>query len=372
MRTETIRLSNGTSGTERSLTVYHFGNPSARPMMYVQAALHADELPGVLVAHTLREKLATMEASGELRGRFVVVPLANPIGLSQGLLGTAHGRFALSDGSNFNRHFPELIDGAARRLQGALTDDAQLNIVSVRAALLAELDARQPASEPAALKHALLRLALGADYVLDLHCDGQSVMHLYTGTPLAETCVPLANALGARCLLTAELSGDNPFDEAVSRPWWELARRFPDAAIPNACFSATVELRGEADVSRELAERDADAIIAFAAGSGLVRSAAGRRDAAESLAVTPLAGVMPLIAPNAGVVVFSKLPGALVAADELIAELVDAVSGERIPLRAPVSGVLYARIASRFVAAGQRVAKVAGEQVLRNGNLLSP
>ena len=40
-------------GTERHLTVHAYGDPDARPKAYLQAGLHADELPGSLVLHHL-------------------------------------------------------------------------------------------------------------------------------------------------------------------------------------------------------------------------------------------------------------------------------------------------------------------------------
>ncbi len=38
-------------GTARSLTVHRFGAPGARPKAYLQAGVHADEIPGLLVLH---------------------------------------------------------------------------------------------------------------------------------------------------------------------------------------------------------------------------------------------------------------------------------------------------------------------------------
>ncbi|MBY0466263.1 MAG: succinylglutamate desuccinylase/aspartoacylase family protein, partial [Burkholderiales bacterium] len=79
-------------GTQRTLTSLHFGEAGARPKVMIQASLHADELPGMLVAHHLRQHLAQAEANGELRGEVVLVPIANPIGLSQTVLHSQLGR----------------------------------------------------------------------------------------------------------------------------------------------------------------------------------------------------------------------------------------------------------------------------------------
>ena len=121
------------------------------------------------------------------------------------------------------------------------------------------------------LRHALLTLAHDADLVLDLHADNQAVVHLYIGTPLWPDAADLAAELGARAVLLAEISGGNPFDEACSGPWWALARRFPEAAIPPACLAATVELRSNNDVDDRLAEDDAQALMRFLMRRGVRR-----------------------------------------------------------------------------------------------------
>src|SRR4028118_1667229 len=72
--------------------------------------------------------------------------------------------------------------------------------------------------------------------------------------------------------LLAAVPGAEPCDEAGSRPWAELAARFPDHPIPFGCHSTTLEFRGEREVSHELARADAAAIGGFltlrAAGAG--------------------------------------------------------------------------------------------------------
>lgn len=371
MQIDTVSLSHTTTGTARSLTVYRFGDTNKRPQLYVQSSLHADEVPGMLVAVHLCNRLEALERDGKVRGHVVVVPCANPIGLSQSIQGAAFGRFALADGTNFNRHFADLTQGAAARVLGRLTKDAEQNIALVREALGQELMATRSTTELASLKRALLELSFDSDYVLDLHCDGESVSHVYTATSLAAQCKPLAALLGAEALLTAEVSGDNPFDEAISRPWAELARMFPDHPIPQASFSATIELRGETDVSDALAARDARAIIDFAVLNGVIDGAPPEIPEAKC-AATPLAGVLPIVTPCAGVVVFAKTPGDRVNVGDEVARIVDPLTRESISLKSDVAGVMYARLRLRYVVAGQRIAKIAGANAVRSGKLLSP
>ncbi|HYF55675.1 MAG TPA: succinylglutamate desuccinylase/aspartoacylase family protein, partial [Salinarimonas sp.] len=360
MRTDTIPLGGHAPGLQAALTVHRFGTPGARPLVYVQGALHADEIPGMIAAHHLRGRLEALEAAGRVRGEIVLVPVANPLGLNQRMLGGMVGRFDLADGANFNRHYPDLVAAVAEAVGGRLTDDEAGNRDLIRAAL-ADAVAASPATTPAEhLKRTLLGLAVTANVVLDLHCDSEAAMHLYTLTPHAEDVAPLAALLGCEAVLLATESGDEPFDEACSTPWLRLAERFPDRPVPLACLAATVELRGQADVSHELAAADAEALAAFMTIRGAIEGPAPRVPPARCRA-TPLEGSEPLIAPRAGMVVFHRDVGERVAAGDVIAEIVCPVSGDVTPVATASDGVLFARSASRFAAAGKRLGKVAGK-----------
>lgn len=378
MLLETIDLLPAGPGTSHRLQVLHFGPTGGagaadtpRPSATIQAALHADEVPALLVAHALRRRLAALEADGALAGPVRLLPYANPLGLSQQLLGQHQGRFDLADGRNYNRHHADLTEAAAARLVGTLGDDAAANVRQVRAALAAaaaELPAANPAED---LKRRLLQQALASDVVLDLHCDGAAVMHLYALTPHEALAHELGALLGAQAVLLADESGDSPFDEACSRPWLLLQQRFPQHPIPLACFATTVELRGAGDTAHALAERDADAIVEFLRRRGIVTGPAAPLPAPRC-EPTPLAGSEPIVAPRAGVVVFRHEPGARLAAGSVVADLVDPASGEVEPLVCQTAGLLYARSASHWAAPGQRLAKIAGREARRSGKLLSP
>jgi predicted deacylase len=260
---------------------------------------------------------------------------------------------------------------AATRLQGRLGDDAAANAAVARQAL-AEAAAALTADTPAKdLKRRLLQLAVDSDVVLDLHCDGEAAMHLYALSPQAAWAAELGALLGARAVLLATDSGDSPFDEACSRPWLLLQQAMAPHPLPLGCFSATVELRGEADTRHDWAAQDADAIVEFLRRRGIV---AGRPAPLPPALCepTPLAGSEPVTAPAAGVVVFHRAPGDLVAAGDVVADLVDIDSGERHALTARSAGVLYARCATRWALPGKRLAKIAGTTLARTGPLLSP
>jgi predicted deacylase len=370
MKTEIHRLRCSPPGTIHELRVLRFGTPGARPKATIQAALHADETPALLVAQALRDLLQQLEDSGALLGEVVLVPAANPVGLGQHLLGRHEGRFDLRDGINFNRGHANLADRAQLLLQGRLGSDPQANVMLVRQALLDTTQSLQSQTLAEDLKHTLLLLAIDSDVVLDLHCDSQAVVHLYALPQHEPLAVELGALLGARAVLLASDSGDGPFDEACSRPWVQLQERFAAHPIPAACFASTVELRGECDTDLAQAQADASALVAFLRRQGLVAGEPGALPAAQCRP-TPLAASEPVTAPHAGAVVFHARPGDHLSAGDAIATLVEIDTGNHTVLRVQSDGVMYACISTRWAAAGQRLAKVAGSTLMRTGKLLS-
>jgi len=370
MHTDTFELLAPAPGLAARLTVHRFGAPGRGPKAYIQAALHADEVPALLVAQQLRPLLQAAEAEGRLRGEVLLVPAANPLGLGQQLLGQHQGRFHLADGLNFNRFVPDLTEAVAAAVEGRLGDDAEANLRSVRQAL-ATAAAALTASEPAAdLKRRLLQLAADADIVLDLHCDSEAVMHLYALTPQADTAAELGALLGAQAVLLATESGDSPFDEACSATWLKLAQRLAPRPLPLGCFATTVELRGQADTAHGQARADAEALLAFLVRRGVLDGPAAPLPPPRCQP-TPLAGSVPLAAPHAGVVVFHRQPGEVLEAGAHVADVVCPLGGQVTPVHSSTAGVLYARIATRWAAPGARLAKVAGAVATRSGKLLS-
>ncbi|VEB40790.1 Succinylglutamate desuccinylase / Aspartoacylase family [Chromobacterium violaceum] len=70
-------------GSQRTLTSFHFGQAGRGEKVHIQASLHADELPGMLVAWHLKQRLRQLEDEGAILGEIAVLPAANPIGLNQ-------------------------------------------------------------------------------------------------------------------------------------------------------------------------------------------------------------------------------------------------------------------------------------------------
>src|ERR1700739_3976053 len=161
----------GNAGFE--LTSFHFGTPGAGKKVYIQASLHADEIPGMLVAQFLRKELLALEAAGKIAGEIILVPAANPIGLAQAIQGAAFGRFDLTTGVNFNRAYKHVAEELKQSLKDQLTDDAAANVRIIREHARASVARWEPATDAEQLKKTLLGLAIDSDIMLDLHCDNE-------------------------------------------------------------------------------------------------------------------------------------------------------------------------------------------------------
>jgi len=363
-------------GAQKTLVSLHYGDPAARPKVYLQASLHAEELPGMLVAHHLRQALDEADRQGLIRGCVVLVPAANPIGLAQRLDHKAMGRFEFDTSQNFNRHYPDLAEAVFESLRTRLGADAAANVATVRAAVTRWLNDWQPATELDSLRRELLRLSHDADVVIDLHCDWEAVLHLYCEEACWAPLEPLARLTGARAVLLARDSGGGPFDECLSGLWWQLAERLRAAGLsnplPQGCASTTLELRGETDVSHELAQADAKALMAYLCHLGVV---GGDRPAlpAPLCQPTPLSGSETLHTPVPGVVVYRARPGDVLAAGDPVADVIDPTAPGQARVHtvcASVSGVLYATVAQRYAVAGGELGKIAGAVPFRTGPLL--
>jgi len=134
---ETIRqlLHGDTPGRSTELNYFRMGPDGAEKKVYLQAAIHADEQPGIMVLHHLLPLLRAADEAGELQARFVLMPMVNPLGMGDIEFGQHQGRYNRSTGVNHNRDWPVLYDAVGEGLAEKLGDDADENIRIVRAAL---------------------------------------------------------------------------------------------------------------------------------------------------------------------------------------------------------------------------------------------
>jgi len=373
-RRDRLPLLSASPGTARELVVQRFGREGARPKVYLQAALHADETPGLLVQHHLHKLLEEADRRGAIAGEIVLVPYANPIGLSQFTNGIHMGRYEQGGSGNFNRNWPDLFDAIVDTVKDKLTDDEAGNVAVIRGAMRQHLESQRPASEMHSLRLALATLACDADIVLDLHCDDQGLMHLYLIPANWPDGAELAADLGCRAVMLAEDSGGSSFDETFSTPWTRLAERFPGYPIPAACLSGTVELRGRSDVDDKTAEGDARALF-----NSLMRYGAVAGDPPPLpkplCEATRLDATDTVRSPVGGVVAYAVELGQKVKAGDTIAWIVDPTQPPekaRTAVTTQASGLVLTLCAHRYLRPGMVLAKVVGKDPLpsRQGKFL--
>ncbi|GGP17571.1 succinylglutamate desuccinylase/aspartoacylase family protein [Silvimonas iriomotensis] len=355
-------------GIAPRLVTHTFGNPHSGKSAYIQAGLHGDEHPGLLVIQHLLVLLKALDQQGAIAGCVTLVPYANPIGMAQRVFGPIVGRFDFENGENFNRNYPTLSDAVREQVNSG--KGAGMTARDWKAFFQEQLDAQQPPRHvTGAMKLELSRLAMAHDVVLDLHCDTDAIAHLYASRLQSARACKLANQIGAPVVLVEEpesggYSGGNSFDQMHANAWSVLV----EAGLftpETAGFATTVELRGQIDISDELAQNDAEAILDFLAQEGVLsqEAATGKPRPHGAAQVYPLEAASHIPCPCSGVVVYLKEPGQQVLKGETIAEIVT-IDGdqfnERVPIVSDVDGVLVVRQLHRLVRNGQRAAFVAG------------
>ena len=372
MRTETSPLQGDSPGNRRAVTLFRYDTARPGPRVYLQAGLHADEMPGVLVLQHLLTLLDKAEAAGQIAGDILVVPVANPVGLSQWAFQRPLGRVDATTLHNFNRGFPVLAD-LVGNLDPQLSQSESDNRDVIRAAFrgaLAEKRA-QARTDMTELQTVLLQWSCDADVVLDLHCDHRAVMHLYASNARPDITSLLCRSIGAELALLQDLSGGNAFDEAHTMPWRALRDTYGDRfPIPFPTFSATLEYRGQFDVDDRTAAQDARNLMTFLAAIGAVTEwpeTPNHPDAPH----LPLGGASEIFAPLGGVVTWTVQPGARVKAGETLAHVSDPITRVRVPITAPHDGMMFRTELWPSCLRGQSLAHVAGDSVLRDGDLLS-
>ena len=369
-------LSGDTPGRSTELTWFRIGPQNATKKVYLQAALHADEQPGILVLHHLLQLLRAADAAGELEAQFVLFPMVNPLGMGDIEFGQHQGRYNRGTGVNHNRGWPVLYDAIGAGLVDRLGADPLENVCMVRAALNDWVETLPRITALEQWRQCVMREACSADYVFDVHCDDDSLMHIFSIPQLQQDMQRLADWIGAAATLLAEDSGGGSFDEIWPALWLRLTRECPDKPLPLPVVSCTLEYRGQFDTFDALNRQDAENLYGYFQEEGLIT---GKPIGSKSNAPAPtdLRATEYLRAPQAGLLAYCVELGDEVKKGDRIADLLlldgDGAFVERIPLLAGTTGLVIARATTKYVWRNANIAKIVGNEILesRAGYLLS-
>ena len=360
-------LTGDTPGASTVLYSYAAGPADAPVKIHLQAALHADEQPGTMALHHLLPMLRDADAANQLNARFAIFPSVNPLGLANISLRRHIGRYDVGTGVNYNRRWPDLYPAIADAIAGKLTADARANIATIRAAVGAFLEGQRPASVAQHLRLITLKSAHDADIVLDLHCDDDSLKHIFTSPELMPGLADLADWFGSAATLTAEDSGGGSFDEVLPQLYRKAQRANSGHPIPMGSETATLEYRGHADVFDDIGRADAQSLFSFFAARGLIAADPGVRPQA-SPAPVPFEATEVLRVDAPGLLAYHVALGDHVTQGQSVADLIvmdgpDAFIARR-PILAGTDGFILSRASSKYVARGASIAKIVGTEPL--------
>ncbi|WP_020396125.1 succinylglutamate desuccinylase/aspartoacylase family protein [Thiolinea disciformis] len=351
-----------------TLRGYALGDEKAEKKVYLQAALHADEQPGMMVLHHLLALLTQADARGELKARFVIFPMVNPLGMSDLQFQQHQGRYDRFTGVNFNRQWPNLAEAIQDEIASQLTNDASANVQVIRQAVKAWLDSQQAITALQQQRYWVMQQAYDADLVLDLHCDNDALPHIFTVPQSADMMQHLSDWMGAVATLTAEDSGGGSFDEVWTSLWFRLAQAFPDKPIPQATHSATLEYRGQLDTFDHLNRDDAERLYGFLQSQGFIAGRLIRECPPKTPAATPLEATEFTKTLMAGLLAYRVELGQQVKKGEVLADLIaldgDEAFIQRTPIVAGTDGIVISRNTHKYVWRGCSIAKVVGKENL--------
>jgi predicted deacylase len=360
-------LAGDTPGQNTDLYWYTVGPEAAGTRIHLQAALHADEQPGTMALHHLLPRLRATDEAGKLHAHFTVFPSVNPLGLSQHSLRHHIGRYDVETGVNFNRRWPRLFPMIASKLEGQLGPEGVENVRLIRAAVASWIDSQRPGSAAAQLRLLIMRSAAASDIVLDLHCDDESLKHIFTSPELMPGLQDLADWMGVCATLTATDSGGGSFDEVLTTLYRDVQQAYPQFPIPAGAATATLEYRGQADTSDAFGREDATGLFGFFAARGLIDADPGSRPA-PAPASTPFEATEVLRVERPGLLSYRVGLGDRVERGQPVADLIAMDGPEAFLARQPVlagtDGFILSRRSAKYVKRGAAIAKIVGTEVL--------
>ncbi len=356
-------------GKTTELTYFRIGPANAEKKVYLHAALHADEQPGIMVLHHMLELLKAADQAGELSAQFVLFPMVNPLGMGDIEFGQHQGRYDRDTGINHNRQWPDLFSAVDQSLGEWLGSDEKENIRLVREAVSNWLQDYPQVKARDQWRHAVMSEAYDADYVFDLHCDDESLLYIYSLPQQRETMRVLANYTGAAATMLAEDGGGNSFDEVWPAIWLKLAKEYPDKAIPMMRASCTLEYRGQIDTFDALNSKDAENLYGYFQAEGLIGGEA-KGSPIEVPVATDLKAMEIIRAEHAGLLAYCVELGEEVAKGQKIADLIH-LDGEqaflgRTPVIAGTSGIILSRNTNKYVWRGAGITKIVGSDILES------
>ena len=335
------------SGDRLSLQIYQFQGAVPGKKAYIQSNLHGAEISGNAVIHQLIEFLMSQD-SNQLIGEILLVPVCNPVGVSQRSHHFSAGRYNHYDGEDWNRIFwdfekeGEDIEGFAKSHINLDADTLKFNyrkeIALSFAKQLAKINAPSCRPYSEIYRYKLQSLCLDADYVLDLHSStNQAIDYVYCFSSREESAKAF---LLDRGILMDEYDGD-AFDEAFLKPWLALEKSLTElgsAILFEGCANAfdveawTLELGSGMQMNPESVAKGLRGIKNYLASKGMLKiSGFPIPETANKMILTPKHLVKKYYAPAGGMIQNRVQLGSIVKKGDLLYQILSFHKNGELP-----------------------------------------
>ena len=337
---EEIPIKRMTSVDTHHLKVLHIDSGVPGPHVHIQASVHGAEIQGNAV---IFELLRLLKSGLQFQGSLTVIPMANPMGINHKAGSYTAGRHNPISGNNWNRNYHDFVklssefaegDQDVLNLGGFLEDKVQMDWTELkktyRKLMLSVIDQRLKRaaeygiSDDSLLALNLQKLAIPADFVLDLHTGGVCAKYLYT----PEYCLQSAKNLGFafNLIIPEEFAG--AMDEASFVPWVKLRQELANFGREvELDFEAyTLELGSQEMICIDEARRDLSGILKFLRAKGMIHD-----HAYHMLETAPtqsqygcrLADFKSYYAKTGGLAQYHIMPGDFLKRGDLMASIID-------------------------------------------------
>jgi predicted deacylase len=348
VRTEALRIA-GDMGNDFTVVTFRFGPLAGRPKIYIQAATHTSELVGALALDVLIDQLIDAERNGRVGGEVILVPFANPLGLTQSIAGAAVGRFDLQDGVNFNSGWPSLRTSHPQGAQGGAPPRSTEHI---RADMAKVLSTAKAATALGRLRLRLLQEAYDADIALDLHCTPNSVAFAFMRSRHWPTHAPLAAALNLHWVLCVDNASATSFEDTLNEVW-TAGDTNPD--LPGGCFACTIEMQNSGDFQEQQSIVNAAGLYRYLQHVGAVSGACTPLSRWNGCAVAHNE-IVSVTSDRGGVVLLRVSSGDSVHEGQIVAQILEPAAlqsrNRRRSLLAPCAGTVLMTAANGTLLAG--------------------
>lgn len=360
-----VTLNQDIAGQEIGIPVYRIFDSSAdaRPLVYIQSAVHAAEMQGSAVIFKLIEQLQTLKINAE----FVLVPNCNPFGRTQRAGEYLQGRFDATTGNNWNRFYHydrqdtvEFVDALGAQVSQLAEAEMTARFKQhLKQKLNEKIDRDWGVNTAQFLNTTLQGLATDADLVLDLHTGPSSTRHIYAPEFLAQQ----AQLFNIENIISIPVAFAGALDEASFTPWWDLAELLANQSVSYTyrVNAFTVELGSQENICLTQAEQDSLGILNYLQHNQLIEGF--NPLTLTDITTTLLKDYKTLFSKHAGMVEYLAKAGDKVEKGQVIARVLNSLEFDTkhavTDVISPASGTVILHYPSAAVQVGTQLYKIA-------------